>query len=280
LLRGISPMRAGFFAILSLVGLSMIRKETRMSPRVIFEALRDGALNALIVGAACAAAGIIMAIVSMTGLGAKLAAAIASLSGGQMLPALLLTMITSIILGMGMVAVSAYLILAALVAPALIRMGVTPIVAHLFTYYFGMVSNVTPPVAVGAFVAAGIAEADQMKTAIAATKLSIVAFIIPFMFVYDPRIMLIGPARTLIMPALTAAVGVIALASSLHGRALVPATLAERAALFLGSLFMISGSPKTDAIGFIIFLVSMVSQYVRWQKTRQRRHLRNPHTSR
>jgi len=268
LMSGLTPMKSGLYAIISLVILSMFRKETRMNPRKIFDALIDGSRTMLIVSAACAAGGVIMAVVTQTGLGMKLAAMIRIVSGGMIFPALILTMIVSLVLGMGMASIAAYLILASVVAPALVQMGVQPVVAHLFCYYYGMLSNVTPPVAIGAFVAAGIADADQMKTAFTATKLSLVAFILPFMWVFDSRLMLIGPPQTLILPIITAFIGTFCLASAIQGLLLIRLNIFTRLLLFSGSMFLVYPGIMSDLIGFPIIVIVLI--FIFLQKHKQK----------
>ena len=268
LMSGLTPMKSGIYSIISLIALSLFRKKTRMTPKTIFDALVDGSRTMLIVSVACAAGGVIMAVVSQTGLGMKLAAMIRTISGGMIFPALILTMSVSIILGMGMASIAAYLILASVAAPALIQMGVQPVVAHLFCYYFGMLSNVTPPVAIGAFVAAGIAQADQMRTAFTATKLSLVAFILPYMWVFDSRLMLIGKPVTLILPIITAFIGTFCLASSLQGLLLIPLNLITRILLFSGSILLVYPGAVSDLFGFPIIFVALILIYL--QKNRQK----------
>lgn len=249
LFAGLSPMKAGFYAILLVVAMSWMRKDTRMLPRDILLAMRDGAVNSLVIVMACATAGIIVGSISITGLGLKFSAAMIGMSGGYMLPALLLTALASLILGMGMISISAYVILASLAAPALVNMGAVPVAAHLFVYFFGILSNVTPPICVAAFTAAGIAGGNQIMTGLIATRLAAIAFVIPFMFVLDPRLLWIGETQDLLLPTVSALFGVLALAAALQGFLLSTLGMFERVVLFVGALAMLSTYPLTDMFG-------------------------------
>src|SRR5690606_21439519 len=180
LLEGYTPQRAGFIAIALTFALSLLNPKTRMTPVRVICALERGARNALPLAMIVACAGILVGTVTMTGLGLKLSSLVIKAAGGHMLFGLMLTMVASLLLGMGMPTVSAYVILAVLAVPALIQLGTPPIAAHLFVFYFGIMSNVTPPVAVTAYAAAAIAQADQTKTALSGLKLSLASFIVPY----------------------------------------------------------------------------------------------------
>lgn len=184
---GWSPSRVGFCAILCLVVLSWVRKETRMKPKDIVEAIKDGILATRVVAMACAAAGIMMGVLSITGLGLKLSAFILSLSQGMLLLTLVLTALACIVLGMGTVSVSSYIIVATICAPALMDLGVPKVMSHLFVYYFAMLAGLTPPVAVVSYITAGIANGDQNKTCFTALSLGMAAYIVPFLFIYNNK---------------------------------------------------------------------------------------------
>ena len=189
---GYTPMFAAFWAIISILVLSSLRKETRMTPKGIFSALEEGARLAVPVSIACAAAGIIIGCVFVSGLGLKFTTFIVELAGGSLWIALILTMIASLILGMGLTTTAVYITLAALVIPALTKMGVEPMSAHLFAFYFGLVSAITPPVALASFAAAGIAGSHPMKTGFHSMRLGIAKYILPFVFVYAPGLVFVG----------------------------------------------------------------------------------------
>jgi len=189
-LSGRSPIFAAFAAILSTVVVSQVRRDTRMGIRSIMGALNDGALTVLGPGIACVACGIIVGVVTITGVGQVFAYNILALSHNLLFLALFFTMITSIFLSMGLPATACYIVVATVCAPALMRMGVAPIVAHFFVFYFGCFSNLTPPVALASYTAAGIAGANPTKVAWTGLRLVSVAFIIPYVAVYDPQLLL------------------------------------------------------------------------------------------
>ena len=189
---GYSPMKAGFYAILLTVLLSWIRKKTRMNLLSILSALENGAKGALTVISACATAGIIVGAVSLTGLGMTFSRFIIDLAGGNLLLLLIFVAMASIILGMGMPTVSAYVILSVLGVPALIDLGVNVIAAHMFVFYFGVMSGLTPPVAITAYTTAGIAGSEPQRTALYSMRIGLGGFFIPFIFVYNPELLLQG----------------------------------------------------------------------------------------
>ena len=192
LVIGYTPMFAAFWAIISILVLSFLRRETRMRPVDLLSALEEGARMAVSVSVACAAAGIIIGCVFVSGLGLKFTNLIVTLSAGILPIALILTMIASLILGMGLTTTAVYITLAALVIPALTKMGVEPIAAHFFAFYFGLVSAITPPVALASFAAAGIAGSNPMQTGFHSLRLGIAKYILPFVFVYAPGMCFVG----------------------------------------------------------------------------------------
>jgi len=192
LIIGYTPMFAAFWAIISILVLSSMRPETRMSPVDLLSALEEGARLAVAVSVACAAAGVIIGCVFVSGLGLKFTNLIVTLSGGILPIALILTMFASLILGMGLTTTAVYITLAALVIPALTKMGVEPIAAHFFAFYYGLVSAITPPVALASFAAAGIAGSKPMQTGFHSLRLGIAKYILPFVFVYAPGMVFVG----------------------------------------------------------------------------------------
>jgi TRAP transporter 4TM/12TM fusion protein len=189
LVSGKTPMRAALWAIALTVAASMLRSSTRISWRDIIQGLEDGARSALGVIIACATAGIIIGVVTKTGLGLKLGSVLIDMANGLLLPTLFFTMITSIVLGMGVPTTANYVITSTIAAPTIIQLGVPVIAAHMFTFYFGIIADVTPPVALAAFAGSGIAGSDPMKTGINASKLAIAAFLIPYIFVLSQAIL-------------------------------------------------------------------------------------------
>jgi len=192
LIIGYTPMFAAFWAIISILVLSFLRRETRMRPVDLLSAFEEGARLAVAVSVACAAAGIIIGCVFVSGLGLKFTNLIVTLSAGILPIALVLTMIASLILGMGLTTTAVYITLAALVIPALTKMGVEPIAAHFFAFYYGLVSAITPPVALASFAAAGIAGSNPMQTGFHSLRLGIAKYILPFVFVYAPGMCFVG----------------------------------------------------------------------------------------
>ncbi len=258
LVSGFSPMRAGLFSIGATILVAAVMKSTRLSFGTIFRALDLGAKAAIETAIACAAAGIIIGIIGLTGIGLKFSSIIIELSGGILLVTLIFTMITSIILGMGLPTVAAYIVQVPLTIPALIELGVAPLAAHMFIFYFAILSAITPPVALAAFAAAGIAGSEPMKTGIVSMKLGLAAFIVPFMFVYGESLLLIGDTQTIILSVVTASIGIWGIAAAVEGWLLRHAFWYERVILFMGALLMIIPGFMSDVIGITI-LASIVA---------------------
>lgn len=264
LVSGYTPMRAALVAIVLSIVCSALRKSTRMKPVEIVRGLDKGARNVLSVLVACASAGIVIGVVTKTGVGLKLASGLLTLSGGLLLPTLFFTMITAIVLGMGVPTTANYVITSTIAAPAIIQMGVPVLAAHMFVFYFGIIADVTPPVALAAFAGAGIAGGNALRTGINASKLAIAAFIIPYMFVLSPVILMIdATAGTLILTTITAIIGMVALSSALIGYLADTCRLYERLLLIAGGLMMIKPGMMTDLAGFALFAVVLLSQWKR-----------------
>ena len=261
LVSGYTPMRAALVAIVLSILVSAIKKSTRMAPAEIVKGLENGARNVLGVLVACAAAGIIIGVVTKTGVGLKLASGLLDLSGGMLLPSMFFTMITAIILGMGVPTTANYVITSTIAAPALLQLGVPAIAAHMFVFYFGIIADVTPPVALAAYAGAGIAGGNALWTGVNASKLAIAAFIIPYMFVLNPELLLIhGVTGSLALALLTALVGMVALSSSLIGFLAAPMNALERIILGAGGLMMIKPGLLTDVAGVAIFAAVLILQ--------------------
>jgi TRAP-type uncharacterized transport system fused permease subunit len=223
-----------------------------MNLKKIQEGLQNGALTALPVVAILSLGGVVLGMITLTGLGLMMSGMLIKLSGGNLFLLLVFTMIASIILGMGVPPVAAYIVLAILVVPALIKLGVYPLAAHLFVFYFATIAGITPPMAPDAFVAAGIAEAPMMKTAFTACRLAIVIFIIPYIFVYNTSLLLIGDPSRIVLVCITAFVGVFALACAVQNYLNGKLPVILRLALFAGGLALIIPGLKTDAIGLLV----------------------------
>jgi TRAP transporter 4TM/12TM fusion protein len=268
LMGNFSPERAVFWAIIATIVssfiMNMIKKQ---SPRafgiLILDGLKEGAIGAVEVAAACAAAGIIIGSITMTGLGIKFSSMVVDASFGKLYLALPFTMIACIFLGMGVPTTAQYVIISSLVAPALAQMGVLPIAAHLFILYFGTRADITPPVALAAYAGAGIAKSDPWKTGITAFQLGIAGFIIPFMFVYAPELLLIGSVGKIIMTFTTATLGIVSLAAGVQACLLVPTKWYETIVLLAVAFLMIKPGLITDSIGFGLFALVFGLQWVR-----------------
>ena len=270
LVSGYTPMRAALVAIVLSILCSALRKSTRMKPIEIVRGLDRGARNVLSVLVACAAAGIIIGVVTKTGVGLKLASGLLDLSGGLLLPTMFFTMITAIVLGMGVPTTANYVITSTIAAPALVQMGVPVLCAHMFVFYFGIIADVTPPVALAAFAGSGIAGGNPLRTGINASKLAIAAFIIPYMFVLSPvLLMLEGTMLDLFMTTLTALIGMVALSSALIGYLADNCSLLERLVLVAGGLMMIKPGFMTDIAGFALFAVILILQLKRRKSAAQ-----------
>ncbi len=258
------------FAALVGLGLSivagMINKLTRMSPWDIVTAMQAGARGAVGVAIACATAGIIVGVVTLTGIGLKMGNGIVDIAGGNLLFTLFFTMITSLILGMGVPTTANYVITSTIAAPALVMLGVPLLAAHLFVFYFGIVADITPPVALAAYAGAGIAKADPFWTGVNATKLAIGAFIIPYIFVYNPAMILIGTTPLLLtMNLITACGGMFGVGVAMIGFCLNDMKWWERIWFAVGGLLLIDPGAVTDLIGIAMLTMGLLYQW----RTRQ-----------
>ena len=248
-----TPNQACFFAILSVVLVSWFRKDTRMGPKEILEALAEGAKGCAMIAAATACAGIVIGMITLTGIGLSFSSIIISLSHGHLILALIFTMVASIILGMGIPTAAAYIIVAILGAPALMRLGVPEIAAHLFVFYFAIISAVTPPVALAAYAGAGIAKAPPMKTAVYATWFGLYKFLLPFIFIYNTGLLLIGGAVGILPAVILSALLSFLVAITSVGYYRIPIKLWLRLLLILPIPFFIHPSWTIKAAGLMIF---------------------------
>ena len=255
LIQGYSPMRAAFWGVTSALVVTWVRKDTRLKWKDINRALQSGAKGAVQVAAACAAAGVVVGVASLTGIGLRMSELIITLSGGNLFGALFLTGLGSIILGMGLPTTAAYVVLAALGAPALTELGVPLLAAHLFIFYFGCISNVTPPVSLAAYAAAGIADSPAMKTAFTAVILASVGFIVPFMFAFSEGsspLLMQGSPLEITQALITGIAGVTALAAAGIGFTRRPVVAWERILLALAAGTLMLPGWETDIAGATI----------------------------
>ena len=260
LAMGRSPMRAAFWGVTSALAMACLRPATRPSLPELGEVMERAGRGAVQVAAACAAAGVVVGVASLTGIGLRMSELIVTISGGNLLAALMLTAIGSIILGMGLPTTAAYVVLAALGAPALVQLGVPLLAAHLFIFYFGCISNVTPPVSLAAFAAAGISGSPALKTAVSAALLAGAGFLVPFMFVYGPELLLIGNPVEIMLAFVTGLLGVIALASAGMGYARRPLRVWERMIALGAALFLVYPGLPTDAVGLLLLAFVFTSR--------------------
>jgi len=270
LVEGSTPMRAALWGLVVAVLASCLSRATRMKPRDVVTALEQGARNALGVVIACAAAGMIVGTVTLTGLGLKLANGLILLARGQLLPTLFFTMLTSLVLGMGAPTTANYVITSTIAAPALMKLGVPVMAAHMFAFYFGIVADGTPPVALAAFAGAGIAKSNPVKTGIEATKLSIAAFLIPYFFVYAPSLLLIGTVSWLDTARIIigAVIGMIAVGAAVEGWLLTAAGVVERLLLFIGGLLLIHPHISPSLIVLLVIGAVDAAQVARVRRGR------------
>ena len=251
LVLGYSAPYAATVGLLSVVPVALMRKTTRreITFRLVLEGLIDGIRNSLQVAAACACSGIVIGVISLSGVGIEFTSFIISLANDTLLLALILTAIAGIILGMGLPTTPAYIVQVALLIPAIIKLGVPLEAAHMFVFYFAILSAITPPVAITLYAANGLSGAKLWDGGIAAVKLAATGYIIPFMFVYGPSLLLIGDTSRIILTCVTSVVGVVCLAAGLHGYFLRRANIVERLLLVAAALTLIKTGIVTDIIG-------------------------------
>lgn len=267
LVSGATPIKAAMYGLGLTIVTSFFSKATRMSFKDFLDALEAGARTALGVSMACACAGMIVGTITLTGLGLKIGNGLVGLAGGNLLLTLFFTMITSLILGMGAPTTANYIITATIAAPAIVLLGVPPLAAHMFTFYFGIVADITPPVALAAFAGAAIAKADPIKTGFNASKLAIAAFIIPYMFVLNPAILMIDttPAEVIFI-IITAIIGMIGIGAAMEGYLMTHASWLERFILLAGGLMLIYPGTVTDIIGFGLMAAGFIIQKLKVKK--------------
>ena len=254
---------AAAISIIAVIVVSMFNKESRITPKRIWEALAAGGQGMITVAAACGVAGIIAGTITMTGLANVLINGIVTLAGNQVIIALFLTMICCIVLGMGVPTTANYCIMAATCAPILVRMGVPAIAAHFFVFYFGIVADLTPPVALAAYAGAAIAQANPMKTALTATKLAIGAFIVPYIFALNPAMLFIETtAGEVILICITSLIGMYAVSASLQGYLLDKMPVYQRILSAVGGLLLIYPGIVTDSIGLGLVAVVVIIQLI------------------
>lgn len=264
---GRTPAYSAVYAIVTAVVVSMFSKETRLTPKTFGEALENGTRNTMGVAIACAIAGIIVGIVTLTGLGQDLLNILMSVAGTSKFLALFLTMISCIILGMGVPTTANYVIMATITAPIVVQMGVPLLAAHMFVFYFGIVADITPPVALAAYAGSAIAKSDPFKTGVTATRLAITAFIVPYIFAFNPEMLLIDTtAIEVVRIAITSLIGIFGVAAGMEGFMFTNMKMWERALIIVGGLMLIDPNLLTDLAGVAIIGMMVLSQIAKSKK--------------
>lgn len=262
-----SPIKSGFWAIIAMIAVSWLRKDTRMGPKKILKAFEAGAYGSLDVAIVCALAGIMIGMLSVTGLGLKFSNLLLALSGGKLPILLALTMVAALILGMGMTTTSVYIILSVLVAPALIKMNVTPLAAHLFVFYFGILSAITPPIATASYAAASVAKDDPMKLGWVAWKIGLSGYILPFMFISSPELLMEGSWSAIILATISGTIGVFALSVAIEGYYRGEMNVIFRVLLLAAAFCLLYSGLLTDFIGYGLCIAILVPRYIKSKKS-------------
>ncbi len=262
LILGYSAPRCALAGALSCIPMALLRKSTRggIGWRNVFDALVDGARNTLAVAMACACAGIVIGCVTITGLGITFTQFVIALAQNSLLLALVLTALAGIVLGMGMPTTPSYIVMVSLLVPAVIKMGALTPAAHMFAFYFAILSAITPPVALAVFAAAGLAKSDLWKTGWEAMRIAAPTYIVPFMFIYEPSIMMIGDWFSILTSSATAVIGIMCFAAGSQGYLVRVAKGWERILLVIAALLLIKPGYVSDVIGFALLAIVLLVQ--------------------
>ena len=264
LMMGYSAPLCALAATFTCVPLALMRKTTRegIGWRTIWGALEDGAKNSIAVALACACAGIVIGVITQTGAAINFTAVVVGMSRELLPLALVLTMLAGIVLGMGMPTTPAYIVMVSLLVPALIKLGAIAPAAHMFAFYFAILSAITPPVALAVYAAAGIAKAPLWQAGWTAVRVGAAGFIVPFMFVFEPSLLMIGNWQDILHAVVTASIGTICLAGGLFGYLFRTAWMWERALLLCAAIMLIKPGFSSDIIGATLVLIVAFSQLV------------------
>jgi TRAP transporter 4TM/12TM fusion protein len=263
---GFTPIMAVFWATVITFAVSFIRKDTGLYPKKLVKALRGGSIGVLTVASTCAAAGIIVGVVTLTGLGLKFSSIIIAYAGGSLFLTAIYTALIVWVLGLAVPVTASYIISAVIAAPALIMLGVPDFAAHMFVFYYAILSEVSPPTALSCFAAAALTGGNPYKTTMYAWKYTLPAFIVPFMFTLDPKgvgILLKGPVIDVMWTTITAFIGIAALAGGVENRLFKKTTLYERIMLIVAGLALVYPKPLYDIVGFGLIAIVIVSQKLR-----------------
>ena len=275
---GTTISRAALYATLVAIGVSMIRKDTRLTPQRFFDAMEAAAKNSIGVGVACAMAGMIVGVVTLTGLGMTFATSMVSLADGianesvRMVVILFFCMLASLILGLGVPTTAKYLIMATITAPILVGLGIPVLAAHMFVFFFATDADITPPAGLAGYAAAAISGGTPMKTCLIAMRLAMAAYIVPYAFAFNPQMLFIdATALGVIHIVISSLVGIMGVAAGLSGYLVRSLRLVERIALISGGLLLINASIVTDIIGAVL----VIGLYF-WQKVQNKREATVP----
>lgn len=273
LVKGYSPLMAGIGGIISTIIMSFFRKDTFMGLKKILNALDNGAKNTIMIAASSACAGIIVSVIINSGIGLSFGSIFLKLSGGMLFPQLFFTMILCIILGFSLPAVAAYIISSTLAAPILIKLGIPLLTSHIFCFYFAIIGEITPPVAVVAYAAANISGSDPVKTGFEAAKLATAAFIFPFVFVYDEALLLHGNFLEIIISTISAIVGVYIVVSAVQGYLIKRIGVMNRIILMIIALLLLflQRRFKVIILGLILFII-IIYYFIKRSKNKKYLH--------
>jgi len=267
LVEGATPVKAAFYGIIFSIVASMIKKSSRMNFQQFMEALQNGAKSVLGVAVACGVAGIIVGVVTLTGIGLKMASGLLLLSGGIKYLTLFFAMLASLVLGMGVPTTANYLITSTIMAPAVVQLGVPALAAHMFVFYFGIVADITPPVALAAYAGSAIAGSNPLRTGLIAVKLAIAAFIVPYIFVNTPAMLLIDASTSQIISiTVTSVIGMIGVGAALEGYFLTHMNAVERVIMLAAGLMLIDPGFYTDITGIGLAVIITLYQVIKRKK--------------
>jgi len=262
-----SVTRAALVGSVLAIVCTFFRRSTWMTPKSFCDSLVSAGRTAIGLGAVGCTSGMVIGIIGLSGVGMRLTESVVHFAGGSLLITMFLAMIASLVLGMGIPTTANYLITSTVAAPVLIKFGVAPLAAHMFCFYFGLLADITPPVAVAVFAASGIAGSDPIETSIKATKLAIAAFIVPFLFVQNTSLLMIDVSVWVAVRVFcTAIIGMFAIASSVSGWLYEKTKWYERLLGFIGGIILVEASWETDLIGFVILIIVYGPHYLRRRK--------------
>jgi len=265
--KGATATKAGAIAIFSCIIVTYIRKGKRFGFKDFLEACEKGAYSAIEIAVLCAGIGIIISAVTLTGLGMRFSTIAMSLTGQNLILMLVMAMVVSIILGMGMPTPVVYLLMAMFAAPSIIKMGVPVLSAHLFVFYYAILSGITPPVCIVSIVSAGIAQANWLKTGITSVRFALAAFIIPYMWILGPQLLMVGTLGEIALCILFATLGSISMAACVQGWFITKANILEKIMFFVTGILMIKPGWVSDMSGLLILAVVLINQYRKKVKT-------------